>query len=302
MKYAIAVDIGGTNTRVALINEEYVIEERIQFPTDADHPLVTLKKIKETAEQFDKDIIGAGICCPGPLDLITGKILTTPNLHGEWHYFPVVSELEKLLGIPVYLENDANLAALAEAVIGEGKEYPVVQYLTISTGVGAGLVINRKIWQGSHGFANEIANTCLQNNGPSHGSIYPGGIEAICSGTAIETRARKAGLQVRHAGDVNDLAQQGNPQAKQIMDDAKLYLANYLAGVQGYIDPDIIILGGSVALKTEGFTEEVEALVKEKVYDVVVPYVKIRKSTLNEDSGLLGAACLCFPKASAFER
>lgn len=296
MKYAAAVDVGGTNTRVALIGENYEIERRIQFATDADHPEVTLGKIKEAVDTFQREVIGVGICCPGPLDLIGGRILTTPNLHGRWQYFPVVTELEKLLGIPVYLENDANLAALAEAVIGEGKDWQIVQYLTISTGVGAGLVINGKVFQGAHGFANEIANTCLINDGPSHGSIYPGGIEAICSGTAIEQRARKAGLNVRHAGEVNDLAVRGNAEAKKIMDEAKLYLANYLAGVQGYIDPDIIILGGSVALKIPGFTEETEALVKEKVYDVVAPYVRIRKSTLNEDSGLLGAACLCFPK------
>lgn len=296
MNYAAAVDIGGTNTRVALVSEVYEIEDRVQFPTDADHPFITLQKIKDVIDTFRKDIIGVGVSCPGPLDLIGGKVLTTPNLHGDWHGLAVVSELEKILGIPVYLENDANLAALAEAVIGEGKDWPIVQYLTISTGVGAGLVINKKIFQGSHGFANEIANTVMQNNGPSHGSIYPGGIEAICSGTAIEQRAAKAGLIVKHAGEVNDLAKQGNTDAKQIMDDAKLYLANYLAGVQAYIDPDIIILGGSVALKTEGFVEEVEALVKERVYDVVKPYLKIRKSTLNEDSGLLGAACLCLPK------
>ena len=80
------------------------------------------------------------------------------------------------------------------------------------------------------------------------------------------------------------------------MNEAKIYLANFIAMIQGYIDPEILILGGSVALKTEGFVEDVEKLVKDRVYDVVKPYVKIRKSTLNEDSGLLGAACLVFQK------
>ena len=136
----------------------------------------------------------------------------------------------------------------------------------------------------------------MKDNGPQHGSIYPGGIEAISSGTAIEQRALKAGLQVKHAGEVNDLALQGNPEAKLIMDEAKLYLANFIAGIQAFIDPEIVILGGSVALKIPGFVEEVEELVKSKVYPVVVPYVKLRKSTLNEDSGLLGAACLAFTK------
>lgn len=100
-----------------------------------------------------------------------------------------------------------------------------------------------------------------------------------------------------HAGEVNDLALQGNKDAKEIMDDAKVYLANYIAGLQAFVDPEIIILGGSVALKIPGFVEEVENLVKEKVYSVMVPLVKVRKSTLSEDSGLLGAACLAFSKA-----
>ena len=262
MKYAVAIDIGGTNTRVALIDEKYKIEERAQFSTDADNPDITLFKIKQAIERFDKEIVGVGMSCPGPLDLIEGKILTTPNL--------------------------------AEAIIGEGKEYNIVQYLTVSTGLGAGLVINKKVFQGAHGFANEVANVCLWDNGPSHGSIYPGGVEAICSGTAIEQRAEKAGLIVAHAGEVNDLALKGNLEAQKIMDDAKLYLANFIAGIQAFIDPEIVILGGSVALKIPGFVEDVESLVKTKVYPVVEPLVKVRKSTLNEDSGLLGAACLAF--------
>ena len=102
---------------------------------------------------------------------------------------------------------------------------------------------------------------------------------------------------VAHAGEVNDLALQGNKVAKEIMDDAKVYLANYIAGLQAFVDPEMIILGGSVALKIPGFVEEVESLVKEKVYAVIAPLVKVRKSTLSEDSGLLGAACLAFSKA-----
>lgn len=294
MKYAVAIDVGGTNTRVALVDENYVIEERIQFSTDVENPENTLVQIKEAIDGFKKDIVGAGMSCPGPLDLIEGKILTTPNLHGKWHGLYVTKELENLIHKPVYLENDANLAALAEAVIGEGKDYNIVQYLTVSTGLGAGLVINKKIFQGAHGFANEVANVCMVPNGPSHGSIYPGGIEALSSGTAIEQRAMKAGLKVNHAGEVNDLALSGNEDAKKIMDEAKLYLANFIAGIQAFIDPEIVILGGSVALKIPGFTEEVEELVKSKVYEVVAPYVKVRKSTLSEDSGLLGAACLAF--------
>ena len=297
MKYSVAIDIGGTNTRVALADEELNIIERKQFATDSENPDVTLGKIAEVIKSFDCDIVGAGMSCPGPLDLVNGKILTPPNLKGQWHNLKVAEELSKLINKPVYLENDANLAGLAEAVVGEGKDYNYVQFFTVSTGLGAGFVINKEIYHGAHGFANEVANCVMMKDGPSHGSIIPGGIEAISSGTAITSRAVKAGLDVKHAGEVNDLAKAGNEVAKQIMDDAKEYLANFIGVVYGYADPEIVILGGSVALKIDGFVEEVEALAKERVYEIMKPYVKVRKSTLNEDSGLIGAAYLAFSKA-----
>lgn len=297
MKYSVAIDIGGTNTRVALADEELNIIERKQFATDSENPDVTLGKIAEVIKSFDCDIVGAGMSCPGPLDLINGKILTPPNLKGQWHNLKVTEELSKLINKPVYLENDANLAGLAEAVVGEGKDYNYVQFFTVSTGLGAGFVINKEIYHGAHGFGNEVANCVMMKDGPSHGSIIPGGIEAISSGTAITSRAVKAGLDVKHAGEVNDLAKAGNEVARQIMDDAKEYLANFIGVVYGYADPEIVILGGSVALKIDGFVEEVEALAKERVYEIMKPYVKVRKSTLNEDSGLIGAAYLAFSKA-----
>ena len=297
MKYSVAIDIGGTNTRVALADKELNIIERKQFATDSENPDVTLGKIAEVIKSFDCDIVGAGMSCPGPLDLINGKILTPPNLKGQWHNLKVAEELSKLINKPVYLENDANLAGLAEAVVGEGKDYNYVQFFTVSTGLGAGFVINKEIYHGAHGFGNEVANCVMMKDGPSHGSIIPGGIEAISSGTAITSRAVKAGLDVKHAGEVNDLAKAGNEVAKQIVDDAKEYLANFIGVVYGYADPEIVILGGSVALKIDGFVEEVEALAKERVYEIMKPYVKVRKSTLNEDSGLIGAAYLAFSKA-----
>ena len=297
MKYSVAIDIGGTNTRVALADEELNIIERKQFATDSENPDVTLGKIAEVIKSFDCDIVGAGMSCPGPLDLINGKILTPPNLKGQWHNLKVAEELSKLINKPVYLENDATLAGLAEAVEGEGKDYNYVQFFTVSTGLGAGFVINKEIYHGAHGFGNEVANCVMMKDGPSHGSIIPGGIEAISSGTAITSRAVKAGLDVKHAGEVNDLAKAGNEVAKQIVDDAKEYLANFIGVVYGYADPEIVILGGSVALKIDGFVEEVEALAKERVYEIMKPYVKVRKSTLNEDSGLIGAAYLAFSKA-----
>ena len=292
--YTAGIDIGGTNTRIALIDEAYEIIQRIQFPTDVNNPQATLQKIQETVQSFSVAITGVGLSCPGPLDLKQGIILDTPNLKGGWHGLAVSKELSARLKVPVFLENDANLACLAEAVLGQWKDYSYVQFLTISTGLGSGLVIDKKIYQGAHGFAHEIANIPLWRNGPSHGSIYPGGVEAICSGTAITTRAKKAGLDVEHAGDVYSLACSQNQTAIDIMEDAKEYLANTIAIIYAFVDPEIVILGGSVAIKIPGFVEDVEQRVKTKVYPNIQPLVKVVKTNLSEDNGLLGAACLAF--------
>ena len=302
MKYAVGVDIGGTNSRVALIDEEMNIIDRVQFPTNVEDPDETLKQLAAVVKGFEasdnRELVGIGVSCPGPLDLINGIVMETPNLKGNWHHYPVAKKIEEYTGIPSYLENDANLAALAEAVVGEGKDYRFVQFLTISTGLGSGQVIDGEIYIGAHGFGHEVANVCMWQDGPQHGSLYPGGIEAISSGTAITTRALDKGLNVKHAGEVNDLAIAGNEIAKEIMDDAKKYLASFISALIAITDPEIVILGGSVALKIDGFVDEVEDLVKDQVFDVVKPYVNVRKSTSNEDSGLLGAGCLAFSKAS----
>ena len=301
MKYAAGVDIGGTNSRVALVNDDMEVVKRVQFPTDTSDPEGTLARLGDIIKSFNDegyDIEGIGISCPGPLDLINGNVLDTPNLGKPWNYFPIVRRLQEITGKPTFLENDANLAALAEATVGDGKDKRFVQFLTVSTGLGSGQVIDKEIYIGAHGFGHEVANVIMWKDGPQEGNISAGGIEAISSGTAITCRAREAGLDVAHAGEVNDLAVAGNPIAAEIMDDAKEYLANFIAALIAITDPEIVILGGSVALKIDGFVEDVESRVTAKVYDVVKPYVDVRKSSLNEDSGLLGAAYLGFSKTN----
>ncbi len=297
MKYAVGIDMGGTNTRIALIDEMYQVMERIEFATQKADPAIMLDKIGQTVNAFNREIVGIGLSCAGPMDLLNGKIGMAVNLGEQWYHYPIVAELEKRCGVRVYLENDANLACLAEATVGKGKAYRFVHFLTISTGIGSGYVVDKHIMQGAHGQANEVCNMIVLPNGPKHSILTSGALEAISSGTAIVNRAREAGLQVAHAGEVNDLAVQGNEKATSIMEDAKEYLANAIAMIFAVEDPDIFILGGSVALKIEGFVEDVERRVKEKVLPGFDAYIKVETSNLNEDSGLLGAAALAFLKA-----
>ncbi|NLW15742.1 MAG: ROK family protein [Erysipelothrix sp.] len=295
MKYALSIDIGGTNTRVSLIDNTLNVVAYESFTTEAQDPLLTLEKIENIIASYDKEIIGAGVSCPGPLDLKQGIILSPPNLPG-WHGFELVKEMRNRFNMEVYLENDANLAGLAEAAVGAGKSHGTVQYLTISTGVGGGFVINGEIFQGSQGFAQEIANVILVPGGFKLGELQAGSLESIASGTAIVARAREKGIKALHAGEVNDLAQLNNAICIEIMEDAKEYLANAIATIYAFLDPEIVVLGGSVALKIDGFIEDVENRVKSKVYPVVAKHVKIRKALLGEDNGIIGGAILAFNK------
>ena len=143
MKHAIGIDVGGTNTRVALVDEDMNLLERIQFPTPAEDPVAAIGKIAETIDSLEgEDLAGIGISCPGPLDLKKGQIIVTPNLDPRWFGYPLVDELSARTGLAVTLENDANLATLAEAVVGEGRDKRYVQFLTISTGLGSGFVVD----------------------------------------------------------------------------------------------------------------------------------------------------------------
>ncbi len=295
MKYSLGIDIGGTNSRVSLFDQNYEVIEKKTIASDPNDHEKTLSElcsfINQKAETYN--IVGIGVCAPGPLDLIKGKIIETPNLPG-WSGCEVSGYIEKATGIKTMLENDANLAALAEAVVGLGANHKSVQYLTISTGIGSGLVVNGEIFNGSHGFAHEIANVIVNPAGNQKGNLQKGSVESIASGTAITEIALLRGLDVKHAGEVNDLALQGNEVAIKVMDEAYDALSSCIAAIVAFIDPEIIILGGSVALKIDGFTEKIENLVKSKVFDAVKPYVKVVTSNLDGDSGILGGAILGF--------
>ena len=295
----LAVDIGGTYTRVSFVNDKLEIIKKAKYLTNPDFPMAMVDKLYEYIIE-QKDVVACCISCPGPLDLIAGKVLNPPNLLG-FHNFDIVQSVQEKLKIPVFLNNDANLAALAEATIGLGKDFEYVQYLTISTGVGAGLVINKKIIVGAHGLANEVANSIMWKDGPKHGNIVKGGIEAISSGTAIINRAKNKGIIIKNISELVEIAKRGNLEAKQIMEDAYTYLANFIGIIYAYIDPNIVIIGGGVALNTENFLEEIVVRVKNIVDENLVEKINIKLSTIGDDNGILGAAIYAFNNLNIIE-
>lgn len=290
-KYVAAIDIGGTNTRIACLDEQLNIISRQSFPTDTQNPYQAVNLIVETIKRMPHQIESIGIGSPGPINLKEGIILTPPNLPGWWN-FALKQEIVKSSGIPCFVEGDANLAGLAETVKGNAQGYPICVFLTISTGIGGGLIIDNKVFQGAHGSATELANSIVWSQGPQHGSLKAGAIEAVSSGTAIVNRARQLGYSVEHAGNVSELAEKGNQDCVNIIEDAKEYLANLIAIIYGIIDPDIVVLGGSVALKIDGFIEDIEQRVRTKVYTHLAEYVHLVPAKLGDDSGLIGAGYL----------
>lgn len=286
----IGIDIGGTQSRVAAIEENTVIKQ-VRIATDNQNPIKHIEKLIELIDEFAVEYESIGISCPGPIDLQTGKILNPPNLPG-WHGFALTSYLKKATGKKVRLDNDANCAALAEAVIGAGKGYNYVPFVTISTGIGAGFVLNQELFYGAHGFALEVANCLVDEENLVDGSTLQGSVERVASGTGIYHQARMNGLDVESTADVFRLANQGNQQAVDLLEYVSDKLANFLAMLQAVLDPDIIILGGSVILNNPKFISILESKVRKRVYSTTKKNVKIVKAKLGDDAGLIGTTLL----------
>ncbi len=192
----------------------------------------------------DEDVLGIGIGCPGPLDARSGTILSPPNLPG-WDRIPLASIVEEHFELPVKVENDANVAAVAEAKLGAGAGYESVYYLTVSTGVGGGFVINGKVFQGANGYAGEVGNMIVVPNGRKHPSLNPGALESLASGTAIGAAGESNGIPGGSEAVFNE-ARNGNEAAQSIIDEAVDYLAMAIANLTHAINPDVFVVGGGV--------------------------------------------------------
>ncbi|MGL4623926.1 MAG: ROK family protein [Culicoidibacterales bacterium] len=283
----IGIDIGGTQTRVAVFEGNQLIAQQ-RFATDTQNPKQQVQLLAQTINELTATYEAIGVACPGPLDVKTGTILNPPNLPG-WHNFPLQTELEIATKKMVVIDNDANLAAFAEAKVGAGKCHDVVQFITLSTGVGAGLVVDERIFHGARGFAQEVANVIVDEQCDVSGETVKGSVERICSGTGIYELAKHQGLNVASTAEVFALAQNQNQVAIQLIDYVANGLANFLASLQGVIDPSIIIVGGSVALHNPEFIQKIAAKVKTKVYANVSEHVQIVIAECGDAAGVVGA-------------
>lgn len=310
--YLIAVDLGGTQIRAALCDPQGQILRRIARPTlAAEGPEAVIRRLEEAIaaamEGTPSDqIAGIGIGAPGPLNPISGIILEAPNLPG-WVNVPLRNKISARFGLPTFLGNDANLAALAEYTFGAGRGRPDMIYLTISTGVGSGIIVNGEMILGAHGLGAEAGHIIVDPKGPQCGCGHYGCLEAFASGTAIArdvvTRI-KAGKKTRITkmvgGDlakvdarvVSEAAKLGDKLAIQAFQRAGKHLGIGIASLLRLFNPTMIVLGGSVTKAGALLLDPMWAAIKEYAPSIYWEGLSIVQAALGDDVGLLGAAAL----------
>lgn len=298
MKYALGVDIGGTNIRMAVVSDEgemvRVIKKRTS-PTKEPADLVEqIVKLYEEIEPQDFQIEGMGIGVPGPVIQETGYVHFLSNLGID--DFNLKQLVEEKLNIKVRVGNDANLAGFAEAMAGRGKGFNVVQYMTISTGIGGGLIVNGRVIGGTNGFAQEIGNMIVDpfNEKKQNDKMAKGSFESLCSGTALVSSAKENGLDVEHAGKVFELALNGNEAAKKIKKDWLLYMGAALSTMYAYIEPDVFVLGGGVMKSSHLFLNELREEIDKHIFPKMRGKIKVEVAHFDQDAGIIGAALICF--------
>ena len=308
----VGVDIGGTKVAAGLVDADGKIlsHERVPMVSNSspqDGLNAVLSAIAKVIPNGTADVVGIGICAPGPLDPRTGIILNPPNVPC-WRNFPLAESVQKLHSVPVKVDNDANAAALAEARWGAARGYKHVFCATIGTGIGTGIVFDGKIYHGRTGSAGEGGHVSIDYHGPTCRCGKPGCIEILASGTAIAQRARDQ-IAAGHKSRMLDLAG-GNPSgitgevivkayvegdilANAILNDAVEMLAVWLSNMIDVLDPDVIVIGGGAAALYQPFFDQIRERVAKLTVNPRSSEVPIVSARYGADSGIAGGAALC---------
>jgi glucokinase len=309
MSHIVAIDIGGTHIRVAVYEPGSLTPISHQRTRSlASEPGVYDRLAQAVESVWPQDHVAAiGIASPGPLDPHTGTILATPNIP-EWKNFPLTSKLSQHFGVPAHLDNDANMAGLAEWQYGAGKGHQDLVYLTISTGIGGGVISNGCLLQGFRGMGAELGHMIIDPNGPLCGCGRRGHIESFSSGPSI---ARYV-MEQLEGGRASSLQGQPDPGAAQIADAARagdelaisafaragFYLGIAVANYLAVFDPSILIFGGGVSQVGDLlFRPFEESLHQHTFHPHYLDRLVITKAALGDDAGLLGALALARMKS-----
>ncbi|MBI4319468.1 MAG: ROK family protein [Chloroflexi bacterium] len=310
--FIVAIDLGGTSLRVAAIDFQGRIIKRLATPTRAEEgPDAVIKRITDKvaellgAERFRR-VAAVALGVPGPLDPSTGIVFSPPNMPG-WERVPLKQIFEDEFPVPVCLGNDANAAALGEQMFGAGKGTRHMIYLTVSTGIGGGVIADGKLLLGAGGSAGEVGHMTIDLNGPRCGCGNIGCLEALASGTAIARQARaqlekgsKSSMLDAVGGDLSRLtgeivvreAEKRDPLASEIVHDAAVALGVGVVNLAHLFDPEMVVIGGGISNAGPLLFDPVRAIAQERAMDIVKRHLRIERTALGDDVGLLGAAAL----------
>ncbi|WP_368254822.1 ROK family protein [Clostridium paraputrificum] len=307
-KYVIGVDLGGTKISTAISTIEGNILANVVLPTKAEEGEAAV--LGRIVQSIDEVIVGSstsideieaiGIGSPGPLDAKKGIIITTPNL--PFKNYNLVQPLKEKYNIPVYLDNDANAAAIGEYMFGAGKGKNSIVYFTVSTGVGGGAVLDGKVYRGHTSNALEIGHTTVDPNGPRCNCGNLGCLEAMSSGTAIAKKGKEAvstnvETSLKNHDTVTSYevfkeAEAGDEVAKDIIDNALTYLGIGVANAIATFDPEMIIIGGGVSKAGDIVFDTVKKVVNKRCFKSMAESCEIVPAGLGSDAGVVGAVAL----------
>ncbi len=302
MKQYIGIDLGGTNIRVMRVTEDGNILHEVKQPTDVNKGINQLvdKMIQMIEDVNSPEVQGIGIGVPGPVDTKRGLAIQVTNIPGFADY-PIGKVIQDRFDLPTYVDNDANVAGLAEAVLGAGKGKSIVEYVTLSTGIGGALIVNQQLVSGQRGCAGEIANIIVKPDGDLIGSLNKGALEVEASGTALVRKANEQLNQpIEHAGQVYQLAHEGNVKAKALVDEQIDLIARGLAAIAHVVDPDVFVLGGGLMKSKEYFLDALKQRFDGYILGVMRGHTQIVEAKL-DDPGVIGAAMLPMTNSHRYE-
>lgn len=290
-----AVDIGGTKIAVGIVRDDGQILHRSECPTQASRGFPdAMLRIREMLRQaIDRcgTIDGVGVACPGPLDSFTGVIGDVGTLPG-WDGGDLTAAIGAHFGVSVVVENDADATTLAEVAWGATRTSGTLIYVTISTGIGGGIVHGGQLYRGVRGSHPELGHQVIDPSGPLCYCTLSGCWESLASGSAMSAHfaATNPDRGRLTAAQICNLARQGDPLAVRAVKREAHYLGLGLANIVTLFAPEVVCLGGGVMQSAELFLDDVNAMVRSLCTQVPVEHTTITLSSLGADIGLLGAA------------
>ncbi|KPJ64964.1 hypothetical protein AMJ44_11720 [candidate division WOR-1 bacterium DG_54_3] len=285
------IDLGGTKIGGVLATPSGKVLMDVHIPTEAGkgkkQVIENIKKaIRMLIRSHKVKIKAIGIGAPGPILYEKGIVIEAPNLPG-WKRVNLRKILKKEFKVPVFVDNDANCAALAESWFGAGKFVKHFIYMTVSTGIGGGIIINKRIYRGAIGSAGEFGHMIVDPNGPKCGCGNFGCLEALASGSALR---RKTGMD---AISLELAARQGDKKAQKAIQEIGHYLAIGIANLVNAFNPERVIIGGGLSNMKELLFAPIKKDFKKYALTLPAKSVRIVRAKLGTKAGVLGAVALC---------